>query len=168
MDAYFLFTGTISCRIPHVSAMSCSIFRGCFHHSAFLQGCRASDELHQLPGCMAVVQLECIHCVFPSCFHQLQHVFNVLPMFCPCFAHVLLCEGSVLDWPLDIQDLCLSWYWDCQIAQHCVASCELCICPGVMSTIHGWCPLSRKPCKDIWKSSACRQTSWLVCFLYVG
>ena len=85
----------------HDSSCFCNVL----HHSAFLQGCRASDELHQLPGCMAVVQLECIHCVFPYCFHQLQ---QVLPMFCPCFAHVLLCEVSVLDWPLDIQDLCLS------------------------------------------------------------
>lgn len=158
---HFLQNSSCFCIVPFV-------FEGCFCHSIparvqhlRMQSYRRAASTSWLHGCgSACVVQWCIQCFPILKQHQLQHV---LLMFHVASCHNLLCARCrrlIGPWTFKT---CTSADFDCQIAQTCVASCQL--CPGVMSTIHGWYPLSRKPCKDIWMSSACRRTAWLVCWL---
>lgn len=117
-----------------------------------IEGCRATDELHQLPGCMASA---CGAVVYPVSFpilkqHQLQHVSPMFHLGGSC--HNLL--RGIGSW------LALG---HSRLAPQLISTVRLHLqsrilsCPGVMSTIHGWSPWSRKPCKDIWMSLACRR-----------
>ena len=130
-------------------------------NSSCNKGCGATDELHQLPGCMAVVQL------FSSASSVLPILIQFFSMFCHDFLPQLSARCRCWIGPWTFKTCTSADFEDSQNAQpSCVASCSSCqLCSGVMLTIRGWCPLSRKLCKDIWMSSACRQT---VCKKCVG
>ena len=85
-------------------------------------------------------------------------------MFCQCFTWhlaIIWCEVSTLDWPLDIQDLYLSWFWLSDCADLCRILSALSRCdvdyPRVVSVI--------KEAMQRHLDVVSLQAAWLVCWL---